>query len=181
MTGVPGLLPASGPTDPCPAPLPWPLPSSILDTPVDRLSLPRVEALVEELRDEIRRHDHLYYVKGRPEVADSVYDALFRRLQALEEAHPGLVTPDSPTQRVGAEPADSLPTVRHAAPMLSLDSTQDPAEVRRFDDRVRKAVEGGEVEYLLEPKLDGVSMELVYEDGILSRAVTRGNGREGEG
>jgi DNA ligase (NAD+) len=104
---------------------------------------------------------------------------MFRRLQALEAAYPTLVAPDSPTQRVGAEPADSLPTAVHAVPMLSLDSTQDEAEVRRFDERVRKAVEG-DVRYLLEPKLDGASLEVVYEAGVLVRAVTRGNGRQGE-
>ncbi len=136
---------------------------------------------IEALRREIRRHDVLYYVEARPEISDGAYDRLFERLRALEEAHPQLVTPDSPTQRVGAEPRDDLPTVRHTAPMLSLDSTQDPEEVRRFDERVRRAVEGEEVEYLLEPKLDGVSIELVYVEGRLDRAVTRGNGWEGEG
>jgi DNA ligase (NAD+) len=152
-----------------------------LETPPSELSPARAGELVQELREEIRRHDYLYFVKGVPEVADSVYDRLFRRLNELETAHPDLVTPDSPTQRVGGEPQESLPTVPHAAPMLSLDSTQDPDEVRRFHDRVLKAVEGEEVVYLLEPKLDGVSMELVYEEGVLTRAVTRGNGRHGEG
>ena len=152
-----------------------------LDTPLSRFSQAQAEALVLELREEIRRHDYLYYVKGEPAVADSVYDRLYRRLLQVEEAHPDLVTPDSPTQRVGTEPQDALPTLAHAAPMLSLDSTKDPEEVRRFHDRILKAVEGEEVDYLLEPKLDGVSMELVYEDGRLTRAVTRGNGRQGEG
>ena len=152
-----------------------------LDTPLSRFSQAQAEALVLELREEIRRHDYLYYVKGEPAVADSVYDRLYRRLLQVEEAHPDLVTPDSPTQRVGTEPQDALPTLPHAAPMLSLDSTKDPEEVHRFHDRILKAVEGEEVDYLLEPKLDGVSMELVYEDGRLTRAVTRGNGRQGEG
>jgi len=138
------------------------------------------EAL-ERLRAEIRRHDHLYHVEGRPEISDALYDRLFRRLQELEAAYPEFVTEDSPTRRVAGEPRTDLPTVAHAAPMLSLDSTQDPDELRRFDARVRKGVDGEEVEYLLEPKLDGVSIELVYEDGILTRAVTRGNGHEGEG
>jgi DNA ligase (NAD+) len=119
-------------------------------------------------------------VEARPEVSDAEYDRLFRRLLALEEAHPDLITPDSPTRRVGAEPRSDLPTVAHAAPMLSLDSTKDETELRRFDERVRKAV-GGTVTYLVEPKLDGASLELVYEDGILTRAVTRGNGEQGEG
>ncbi len=142
---------------------------------------PDVHREIEELRARIRHHDYLYYVVGTPEVSDAAYDALYRRLEALEGAHPELVTPDSPTQRVGAEPRSDLPTVAHAAPMLSLQSSQDPGEVRRFDERIRKGVEGHEVVYLLEPKLDGVSIELVYEEGVFVRGVTRGNGREGEG
>lgn len=135
---------------------------------------------LEALRRELRHHDHLYYVEGAPEISDAAYDALYRRLQELEARYPELVTPDSPTQRVGAEPRSDLPTVTHRAPMLSLDSSQDPDDVRRFDERIRKGVDGHEVVYLLEPKLDGVSIELVYEEGILVQAVTRGNGREGE-
>ena len=135
----------------------------------------------EALRAELHRHAHLYYIENRPSVSDEEYDRVYRRLQSLERAHPHLVTPDSPTQRVGAEPQDRFETVPHAAPMLSLDSTQDPDEVRRFDDRIRKALGDQEPRYLLEPKLDGASLELVYEDGVLVRAVTRGNGREGEG
>lgn len=142
-----------------------------------------LEAAAEEaerLRDTIREHDFHYYVESAPRVSDAVYDTLFRRLQALEAAFPELVTPESPTQRVGAEPLDSLPTIEHTAPMLSLDSSQDPAAVARFHDRLVKAL-GEEPTYLLEPKLDGASLELVYEDGTLARAVTRGNGRMGEG
>ena len=135
----------------------------------------------EVLRTELHRHAHLYYVEARPVVSDAEYDELFRELQALEAAWPELVTPDSPTQRVGAEPQDRFVTVAHAAPMLSLDSTQEADEVRRFDERIRKALGDEEPTYILEPKLDGASIELVYEDGVLTRAVTRGNGREGEG
>lgn len=139
----------------------------------------RTEA--EALRAEVHRHAHLYHVEDRPVISDEEFDALFRRLQALEAAWPKLVVPDSPTQRVGGEPQDRFETVVHAAPMLSLDSTQDADEVRRFDERVRKAL-GAEVpRYILEPKLDGASLELVYENGVFARAVTRGNGREGEG
>jgi DNA ligase (NAD+) len=133
------------------------------------------------LRAELHRHAHLYYVEARPVVSDAEYDRLYRALQALERAFPDLLTADSPTQRVGAEPQVRFETVAHAAPLLSLDSTQDADEVRRFDERIRKAMPGVEPTYLLEPKLDGASLELVYEDGILARAVTRGNGREGEG
>ncbi len=156
---------------------------------------------VKELRESLRRHDYLYYVEGAPEISDAAYDELYRRLQELEEANPTLVAPDSPTQRVGAEPRDDLPTIEHAAPMLSLNSTQEADEVARFRDRLVRALpatdgeedenaegEGGpniesEVSFgfLLQPKLDGVSIELVYEEGSLIRAVTRGNGRQGEG
>jgi len=151
-----------------------------MDPPPGELATPDAEEEILALREEIRRHNYLYYVEAVPEISDAEYDRLYRRLRALEEAHPDLVTPDSPTQRVGAEPRSDLPTISHAAPMLSLDSTKEEEELRRFDERVRKAVDGT-VEYLLEPKLDGASLELVYEDGILVRAVTRGNGEEGEG
>ncbi len=135
----------------------------------------------EALRAELHRHAHLYYVEARPAISDEEYDRLYRSLLALERAWPGLITPDSPTQRVGFEPIEKFETVVHAAAMLSLDSTTDPDEVRRFDERLRKGLGDEAPRYLLEPKLDGASLELVYEDGILVRAVTRGNGREGEG
>ncbi len=183
----------------------------------DHSSLGSPAAEASRLRAEIRRHNRLYYRDARPEISDSVYDSLFRRLRELETRHPELATPDSPTRRVGADPLDDLPNVEHTAPMLSLDSAYEAGEVQRFDDRVRKALadeattaqkpDGGEdesgrsesgrnqsdanesgqpaadpsIEYLLEPKLDGASLELVYVDGILDRAVTRGNGRVGEG
>ncbi|MDH5588577.1 MAG: NAD-dependent DNA ligase LigA [Gemmatimonadota bacterium] len=144
-------------------------------------SLEEAREEAESLRALIRRHDHLYHVLARPEISDDAYDRLFRRLKEVEAAHPALVTSDSPTQRVGAEPQDRFRTVAHRAPMLSLDSTQDADEVRRFHDRVVKALgEEAPVGWVLEPKLDGASIELVYEDGVLTRAVTRGNGREGE-
>jgi DNA ligase (NAD+) len=137
---------------------------------------------VEELRAELDRHAHLYYVEARPEISDSEYDRLFRRLQEVEADYPGLVSPDSPTHRVGAEPQNQFETVTHVAPMLSLDSTQEADEVRRFDERVRRALgEGIDPVYILEPKVDGASIELVYTEGVLTRAVTRGDGREGEG
>jgi len=140
--------------------------------------------IVEEHRRlcaELNRHNHLYHVEARPEISDAEYDELFRRLQALESEHPGLVRPDSPTQRVGAEPQEKFETVEHVAPMLSLDSTQESEEVLRFHERVQKALGAGiDPTYVLEPKLDGASIELVYEAGVLVRAVTRGNGRAGE-
>ncbi|MDE0357954.1 MAG: NAD-dependent DNA ligase LigA [Gammaproteobacteria bacterium] len=139
-----------------------------------------VRRRADRLRAEIRRHDHLYHVENRPEISDGAYDRLFRELQAIEEEFPHLLTPDSPTQRVGADPLSELPVVRHVVPMLSLDSSETEEDLRRFDERVRKAVDGP-VEYLVEPKLDGSSLEVVYVDGVLDRAVTRGNGVEGEG
>jgi DNA ligase (NAD+) len=151
-----------------------------LDTPPEDLSREAAAELVRGLRTEVERHDRLYHAEGRPEISDAQYDRLFRRLKALEEAFPELATDTSPPRRVGAQPRGDLPTVAHTAPMLSLDSTQDADEVRRFDERMRKAMEAESVEYVLQPKLDGVSIELVYEGGRLDRAVTRGNGREGE-
>ena len=139
-----------------------------------------VRRRADRLRAEIRRHDHLYHVENRPEISDGAYDRLFRELQAIEEAFPHLLTPDSPTQRVGADPLSELPVVPHVVAMLSLDSSESEEDLRRFDERVRKAVDGP-VEYLVEPKLDGSSLEVVYVDGVLDRAVTRGNGVEGEG
>ncbi len=144
-------------------------------------ALEKARREAEALRAELHRHSHLYYIEERPAISDEEYDRLYRALLALEREWPELVTPDSPTQRVGFEPQEKFETVAHAAPMLSLDSTTDPEEVRRFDERLRKALGDEAVRYLLEPKLDGASLEIVYEDGILARAVTRGNGREGEG
>lgn len=151
-----------------------------LDTAPHALDRQKAESQAALLRSLIQKHNHLYYVEARPEISDAEYDRLYRRLLVIEEAFPGLATPDSPTQRVGAKPRDDLPTLAHTAPMLSLDSTKDEAELRRFDERARRAV-GGPVRYMVEPKLDGASLELVYEDGLLIRAVTRGNGQEGEG
>lgn len=143
---------------------------------------PDVLAEVEQLRSELRRHAYLYYHEARPEIGDAEYDELFRRLQALEAEYPELETEDSPTRRVGAPPQDKFETVEHVAPLLSLDSSEKAEDIARFDERVRKALGAGvEPVYILEPKLDGASIELVYEDGVLTRAVTRGDGRQGEG
>lgn len=137
---------------------------------------------VAELREAIRRHDFLYYVRDSPEVSDEVYDQLFRELGRLEEEYPDLLTDESPTQRVAGEPLPAFESVEHAAPMLSLDSDADPEALRRFDDRLRKAAgEEKSIEYVAEPKLDGASVELVYERGRLIKAATRGDGRRGEG
>ena len=132
------------------------------------------------LRAEIRRHDYLYYSKDRPEISDSQYDRLFRELVELEQAHPELVTPDSPSQRVGAPPLQELAKVPHEQPMLSLDSIVDQREVQAFDQRMKRALETPSVEYSAEPKFDGLSVELMYDHGIFTRGATRGDGTTGE-
>jgi len=132
------------------------------------------------LRDEIRHHDYLYYVKDRPEISDSQYDRLFRKLVELEQVHPELVTPDSPSQRVGAPPLQELVKVPHEQPMLSLDSIVDQNEVQAFDQRMKRALETPFVEYSAEPKFDGLSVELMYDHGIFTRGATRGDGTTGE-
>jgi DNA ligase (NAD+) len=132
------------------------------------------------LRDEIRHHDYLYYVKNRPDISDSQYDRLFRELIDLEQAHPELVTPDSPSQRVGASPLQELVKVPHEQPMLSLDSIVEQNEVLTFDQRMKRELETMSVEYSIEPKFDGLSIELVYDHGIFTRGATRGDGTTGE-
>ena len=138
------------------------------------------QARIDALRTEIRRHDHLYYVKDRPEISDAAYDKLFRELSELEAAHPDLITPDSPTQRVGAPPLDELKKVPHERPMLSLDSLLDLEDVRSFDKRMQKELGEPRVGYAAEPKYDGLSVELVYEQGVFVRGATRGDGTTGE-
>ncbi|NNL67428.1 MAG: NAD-dependent DNA ligase LigA, partial [Myxococcales bacterium] len=134
------------------------------------------------LRAEITRHNRLYYLNDAPEISDAEWDALFHELRALEEKHPELVTPDSPTQRVGAPAAEGFATVAHRVPMLSLDNAMSEDDMRAFDLRVRRILgdEDEAVAYLGEPKLDGASLELVYEDGRLVVGATRGDGRVGE-
>jgi DNA ligase (NAD+) len=146
-------------------------------TPVDDLSPDEAEEQARLLREAINEHDRRYYVESDPLIADRTYDALFARLEALEDAF-DLATPDSPTQRVGGEPVDELSTVEHVAPMLSIDQSVDEGEVREFDRRVRDAV--GDVDYVCEPKFDGLSVEVVYDEGVFERAATRGDGERGD-
>ena len=134
---------------------------------------------IEELRKEIRHHDYLYYVLDKPAISDEEYDRLFAELAELESQFPDLVTPDSPTQRVGGQPAEAFEKVEHVAPMLSLESTFELKKVQDFDRRVRKAV-GDSVAYVVEPKYDGLSVEVVYRDGRLDHGSTRGDGMVGE-
>ena len=139
----------------------------------------QAKARVRELTEDLRRHEFLYYVKDAPEISDAEYDRRFHELKDLEELFPELRSPDSPTQRVGGEPLDAFETVEHTAPMLSLDSSQEASTLERFHERLRKALGDG-VRYVIEPKLDGASLEVVYEQGRMVRAATRGDGLRGE-
>ena len=151
--------------------------------PVDDLDPETAKRQVERLRDAIRYHDHRYYQRADPAISDRAYDALFDRLLELEAAF-DLRSETSPTRRVGGRPLDELETVEHVAPMRSIDSSVEAADLRAFDERVRDRLSesgyDGPVGYLCEPKFDGLSVELVYEDGELDRAVTRGDGTEGD-
>ncbi len=136
---------------------------------------------VERLREEIRRHDWRYYVLASPEVSDAEYDRLMRRLEELEAAHPDLRTPDSPTQRVGGAVAEGFAPVRHATPMLSLENAYSPEEFMEWEARLHRVLKSEDrVEHVIEAKIDGISMSLLYVDGALSVAATRGDGETGE-
>jgi DNA ligase (NAD+) len=137
-------------------------------------------AEIEALRAELRHHEELYYVYDNPEISDADYDALLARLQQLETEHPHLVTPDSPTQRVGGRPAEGFESYTHRRPMLSLDNSYNIEDLRAFDERCRKLADGRPFEYVAELKIDGLSISLHYERGVLARGVTRGDGRVGE-
>ena len=140
-----------------------------------------IQKEAEQLRQELHQHNYQYYVLDAPTVTDQAYDQLLRQLQALEQAHPELVTADSPTQRVGAEPASHFETVQHEVAMLSLDNAFDTDEMIGFDRRLRERLEREEaLFYCAEPKLDGLAVSLLYENGELVRGATRGDGRNGE-
>ena len=135
---------------------------------------------IAKLREEIRQHDYLYYVETRPEISDREYDKLMETLRALEAKYPDLVAPDSPTQRVSGQPLEGFASVTHRVPMLSIDNTYGEAEVREFDERVRKGLGARQFHYVIDPKIDGVAVSLRYEGGLLSEAATRGDGRTGD-
>jgi DNA ligase (NAD+) len=139
-----------------------------------------VEKKIEALREKIRRHEHLYYVLDDPEISDADFDKLMQQLKDLESEHPLLVTPDSPTQRVGGKPREGFVKVPHSSPMLSLDNTYNEEELRDWERRVHELTGRSDVDYVCELKLDGMSLALVYEDGKLVRGVTRGDGSVGE-
>jgi len=135
---------------------------------------------IEKLRDELRRHEHLYYVLDKPEITDAEYDGLMRKLQQLEADHPELVMPDSPSQRVGGKPREGFTKVRHSSAMLSLDNALNDGELRDFDRRVRDLLVGTPFQYVTELKMDGLSMAAHYQGGKFVQAVTRGDGSVGE-
>ena len=139
-----------------------------------------VEKQIASLREQINHHSRLYYIEARPEISDRQFDAMLASLTELEAAHPELVTADSPTQRVGGDVQTELKSVTHAVPMMSIENTYSEAEVRAFDDRVRRSLDGPNPAYVLEPKIDGASISLRYEEGVLVLAATRGSGSAGD-
>src|SRR6202451_813764 len=139
-----------------------------------------LEKEVERLREQIRRHEYLYYVLDQPEISDADFDKLMRQLKDLEAEHPNLVTADSPTQRVGGKPREGFVKVRHSSPMLSLDNTYNEEELRDWERRAHELSGRKDVDYVCELKLDGMSLALLYEDGKLVRGITRGDGTTGE-
>jgi DNA ligase (NAD+) len=139
-----------------------------------------VKKEIEGLREKLRHHEYRYYILDDPEISDADYDKLMQKLQSLEAAHPELITPDSPTVRVGGAPREGFQTVRHARPMLSLDNAFSYDALRDFDRRVREGIGRDKIEYIAEHKFDGLSISLQYQDGVLTRGVTRGDGTTGE-
>lgn len=144
------------------------------------MSEPAVVKKIEKLREELNHHNYLYYQLAKPEISDREFDRLMQELIDLETAHPELLTPDSPSQRVGGEPIEGFKAVEHAVRMYSIDNTYNEDDVRQFDERVRKTLGGEEVEYVCEPKVDGVACSLRYEKGVLVLGATRGDGRRGD-
>src|SRR3989442_5792922 len=141
---------------------------------------PRVPKRAADLRQKIEKANYDYYILDQPTLDDAAYDALLRELIEIEEAHPELVTPESPTQRVGIAPSPRFARVHHGSPMLSLSNVFDEAELRAFDQRVRKALGRDEVGYVCELKIDGLAVNLTYEDGRFAKGATRGDGFTGE-
>lgn len=135
---------------------------------------------IDKLREEIRKHDYLYYIKAQPEITDREYDKLYDELKQLEGEHPELITPDSPTQRIGDAPVDELTQVAHRVPMLSIENSYSEQEVREFAARAAKGLDAEPIAWVVEMKVDGVAISVIYEQGLLVRAVTRGNGQVGD-
>jgi DNA ligase (NAD+) len=139
-----------------------------------------VKAEIEKLRDEIRRHNRLYFVEAKPEITDLEFDKLMARLQKLEAEHPEFDSPDSPSKQVGGTPVEGFETIEHKVPMLSIDNVYDETALDEFDTRIRKLVNGEPIEYAVEYKIDGVAIAVTYENGVLTQAVTRGDGNRGD-
>ncbi len=146
----------------------------------EKLTKKQVSEQIKTLREAIDYHDYLYYVKNKPKISDATYDKLFQRLHELEEAFPKLQSPNSPTHRVGAKPMDKLKKINHTRPMLSLNAALEERKVKNFADFIRRKVNGKKNEYILEPKFDGLSVEIVYENGQFKYGATRGDGQAGE-
>ncbi len=140
----------------------------------------KVKQETENLRAIIRHHDYCYYVLNNPEISDEEYDALFKKLQELEAKYPELITPDSPTQRVAGQPQEGFATFLHYRPLLSLSNAFTPEEVRDFDKRVKRMLKAESLDYVVELKIDGLAVNLRYENGIFVRGATRGDGVVGE-
>src|ERR1051325_1191717 len=135
---------------------------------------------VEQLREKIRHHEHLYFVHDQPAISDAEFDRLVNELKKLEAEHPELITPDSPTQRVGGKPREGFVKARHSIPLQSLDNAYSEEELRDFDRRVREGLGRSKVDYIAELKMDGMSMAVRYKDARLHQAITRGDGTTGE-
>jgi DNA ligase (NAD+) len=144
----------------------------------EQLNTTEAKKQIKKLRDEINYHNYKYYVESNPVISDYEYDMLLKKLEAAEAEFPELITPDSPTQRIGGEPLKGFTTVEHKIAMLSLDNAYSHDELREFDERIKKNV--GDVEYICEPKIDGVSIALIYENGVFVRGATRGDGIKGD-
>ena len=143
--------------------------SAMAESPQDRAAW---------LREELQRHERLYYQEAKPEITDREFDRLMAELAAIEEEHPELRTTDSPTRRVGGEPTEGFEQVEHEPPMLSLDNTYDNDELQEWAERLERLLPDTEIDFVCELKVDGVSLSLLYEDGVLTEAATRGNGRD---
>jgi DNA ligase (NAD+) len=148
---------------------------------INKISKEQATKRLNELRPEIDRHNYLYYIENNPEISDAEFDKLMEELKSLESRYPELITPDSPTHRIGGYVAEGFKSVKHIIPMMSIDNVTDDKGAYEFEKRVKKIVETpSDIEYVVEPKFDGVSASLRYEDGILSQAATRGDGKVGE-
>src|SRR6266542_6950549 len=144
-------------------------------------ALKDVQARLDELREVVDHHLYRYHVLDDPEISDAEFDRLFDELKALEEEYPDLITPDSPTQRVGAPPSEKFQKVRHVSPMGSLEKVTDDETLFKWAEDVRRRLDSDEpVAYVIEPKIDGLAVSLTYEDGLLTRGATRGDGIQGE-